>query len=106
MKNGDEMALEKEQLQERIDYLYEILLQLKTVEDCRALFLDLCTFKEVEQMAQRAYAAKLFLQGKTYNQIIAETELSSTTLSRISRSLSYGSGGYSKFIKPDGKKGE
>lgn len=83
---------------ERIEELYDILLKLKTREDCKALLEDLCTFKEVEQMAQRAYAAKLFLQGETYSKIIAATELSSTTLSRISRCISHGSGGYAKFI--------
>ena len=84
--------------------LYEIIIKLKTVEDCKALLDDLCTFKEVEQMAQRAYAAKLFLEGRTYNEIIAETDISSTTLSRISRAVSHGSGGYKKFINYDKRK--
>lgn len=83
---------------EHFDELYDVLLKLRTREDCAALLEDLCTYKEVEQMALRAYAAKLFLEGKTYTEIIAETELSSTTLSRISRSVTHGSGGYKKFI--------
>ncbi len=84
-----------------LNELYEMLIKLKTVEDCKALLDDLCTFKEVEQMAQRAYAAKLFLEGRTYNEIIAETEISSTTLSRISRAIAHGSGGYKKFLGYD-----
>lgn len=84
-----------------LNELYETLIKINTVEDCKALLDDLCTFKEVEQMAQRAYAAKLFLEGKTYNEIIAETDISSTTLSRISRAISHGSGGYKKFIDYD-----
>lgn len=87
----------------QINQLYDLLLKLQTREDCKALLDDLCTYKEVEQMAQRAYAAKLFLEGKTYNEIIAETDISSTTLSRISRSVSHGSGGYKKFIDYVGK---
>lgn len=90
-------------LSDRIGELCEVFLRLKSVEDCKALLEDLCTYKEVEQMAQRAYAAKLFLEGKTYSEIIAETELSSATLSRISRSIGYGSGGYKKFIDYNGK---
>ncbi len=86
-----------------IDELYDLFIKLQSREDCKALLDDLCTYKEVEQMAQRAYAAKLFLEGKTYNEIIAETEISSTTLSRISRSISHGSGGYKKFIDYSGK---
>ena len=86
-----------------LNELYETLIKLNTVEDCKALLDDLCTYKEVEQMAQRAYAAKLFLEGRTYNEIIAETDISSTTLSRISRAITHGSGGYKKFIEYNGK---
>ena len=68
-------------------------------EEDVALFLDdLCTFQEVEQMAQRALAAKLLLQGRTYADIIAETDISSATLSRVSRAIRHGSGGYKKFV--------
>ena len=88
----------------QLDLLCDILLKLKTREDCQALLYDLCTYKELEQMAQRAYAAKLFLEGKTYNEIISETDISSTTLSRISRSIAHGSGAYKKFIDYNGKK--
>ena len=87
----------------QINGLYDLLVKLSSREDCKALLDDLCTYKEVEQMAQRAYAAKLFLEGKTYNEIIAETEISSTTLSRVSRAISHGSGGYKKFIDYGGK---
>lgn len=92
-------------IQIHLDELYGTILKLETVEDCRAFFDDLCTYKEVEQMAQRAYAAKLFLAGKTYNEIISETDISSTTLSRISRAISHGSGGYKKFL-PKGNDGK
>lgn len=86
-----------------LNELYEIIVKLSSAEDCRAFFDDLCTYKELEQMAQRAYAAKLILEGKTYNEIIAETEISSATLSRISRAIAHGSGGYKKFIDYEGK---
>lgn len=90
-------------VERHINELYEALIKLQTVEDCKALLDDLCTYKEVEQMAQRAYAAKLFLEGRTYSEIIAETDISSTTLSRISRAITHGSGGYKKFIDYGGK---
>lgn len=83
--------------------LCDVFLRLKTRADCEALLADLCTYKEVEQMAQRAHAARLFLEGKTYNEIIGETELSSATLSRVSRCVSHGSGGYRKFVRPEGE---
>ncbi len=94
--------MDKENLEKRIDELYGILLKLKTKEDCKALLDDLCTYKEVEQMALRAYAAKLFIEGRTYHEIIAETELSSATISRVSRCINYGGGGYEKFVAEKG----
>lgn len=87
----------------QIEELYNTLIKIQTAEDCKAFLDDLCTYKEVEQMAQRVYVARLVLEGKTYNEIIAETDISSTTLSRISRAISHGSGGYKKFIDYDGK---
>ena len=80
------------------DRLFSAILRLSTVEECYALFEDLCTRKEVENMAERAYAAKLLMEGKTYNQVIAETDISSATLSRISRCVQYGKG-YSQLLK-------
>lgn len=83
---------------EKIDALYQLILDLQSLEDCRALFDDLCTKKELEKMAERLYAAKLLIAGKTYNQVIAETDISSATLSRVSRCVQYGSG-YAKLLK-------
>ncbi len=84
--------------QEKIENLYSLITSLQTKEDCQALFEDLCTYKEIEKMAERIYAAKLLMEGKTYNQVIAETDISSATLSRVSRCVQYGNG-YSKLLK-------
>lgn len=82
----------------KIKELYELIVSLQTVEECSALFDDLCTCKEVEKMAERLYAAKLLIEGKTYNQVIAQADISSATLSRVSRCVQYGQG-YSKLLK-------
>ena len=84
--------------QQKIDALFELIAGLENPEDCRALFADLCTFKEIEKMAERVYAAKQLLEGKTYNQVMAEAEISSATLSRVSRCVQYGNG-YSRLLK-------
>ena len=84
--------------QDKIDALYALIAKLENPEDCRALFEDLCTVKEVEKMAERIYAARLLMEGKTYNQVIAETDISSATLSRVSRCVQYGNG-YSRLLK-------
>ena len=87
---------------EKIEELFQLILSLDTMADCRALFDDLCTRKELEKMAERLYAAKLLLEGKTYNQVIATADISSATLSRVSRCVQYGSG-YSKLLKDENK---
>ena len=83
---------------EKITELYRIIANLNSIEECQMLFDDLCTHKEVEKMAERVYAAKLLMEGKTYNQVIAETDISSATLSRVSRCVQYGKG-YSTLLK-------
>ena len=83
---------------DKIAELYRVIASLTTEEECRMLFEDLCTHKEVEKMAERIYAAKLLLDGKTYNQVMAVSDISSATLSRVSRCVQYGSG-YSSILK-------
>ena len=64
-----------------------------------ALFLDdLCTIKELESMSQRLTAAKMLLDGKTYNEIVEDTDISSATLARVSKCVRYGNGGYKNII--------
>ena len=82
----------------KIEALYSVILKLDNMEDCKAFFDDLCTRKEIEKMAERAHAAKLLLEGKTYNQVIEQTDISSATLSRVSQCVQYGQG-YSKLLK-------
>ena len=83
-----------------IDALVKLLTSLDNEEDCRALLEDLCTAKEVENMAERCHAAKLLLEGKTYAQVMEQVEISSATLSRVSRCVQYGSG-YAKLLKKE-----
>ena len=86
---------------ELIPELYRTILKLQTEEDCAAFFADLCTEKEVENMASRLAAARLLLEGKTYLQVIEEVDISSATLSRASRCVRHGTG-YRRMI--DGTK--
>lgn len=88
----------KKVTKEMIKELYNLLASIESEEDIELLFEDLCTKKEVEQMAQRITAAKLLMEGKTYIQVIEKTDISSATLSRVSRCVQYGEG-YKKFIK-------
>ena len=78
--------------------LYENILKLKTVDECRKFFEDLCTVSEARAMEQRFDVAVLLTQGKIYNDILGKTGASSATISRVSRCLNYGSGGYRTAI--------
>ena len=81
-----------------IKELYSLILSLENEEDCDDFFSDLCTNKEHEQMSQRIKAAKLLIEGKTYNQVMQLCDISSATLSRVSRCVQYGKG-YKKILK-------
>jgi len=90
--------MEQIQKHQKIDALYELIASVTDPADCKALFQDLCTAKEIENMAERVFAARLLLEGKTYNQIMEQADISSATLSRVSRCVQYGEG-YSKLLK-------
>lgn len=79
--------------------LYLVLASLDSPEEIAILLEDLCTVKEIEQMDQRIRSATLLMEGKTYTQITEETGISTVTLSRVSRALQYGSGGYSRILR-------
>ena len=86
--------------QQRINALYDLIASIDDPEDIRALFDDLCTRKEIDNMAERVFAAKLLLQGNTYSQVMSQADISSATLSRVSRCVQFGKG-YSKLLKKD-----
>ncbi len=90
--------MEQTTKQQRIEALYQLLAQTDSPEDIAALFDDLCTRKEIDNMAERLFAAKLLLEGNTYSQVMAQGDISSATLSRVSRCVQYGSG-YAKLLK-------
>ena len=88
------------EMKEKIGALYDAIVSLESREQCQELFDDLCTRKEIEKMAERLFAAKLLLEGNTYNQVIAQSDISFATLSRVSRCVQYGKG-YSRLLKHD-----
>ena len=54
----------KKATEQMVNDLYSLILSLESPEDCRLLFEDLCTYKEIEQMSLRVRAAKLLIEGK------------------------------------------
>lgn len=74
--------------------LYRAILQLKDVEECYNFFVDLCTVSELKAMEQRFEVARLLDEGLIYNDILEKTGASSATISRVNRSLNYGTDTY------------
>lgn len=79
---------------ENIDFLFQAVLTLESVEECYRFFDDLCTMPELKAMSQRLAVAKMLSRKQVYSDIVAETGASTATISRVNRSLNYGSDGY------------
>ena len=94
MNTVNKVATDKKK---EIEKLYELIPLIQNKEDCKDLFEDLCTYKEIEAMAQRLHAAELLLDGATYEQIVKQTGISSATLSRVSKCVKFGTG-YKKIL--------
>ena len=88
----------KGEKKERSDILYETILTLKDLDECKKFFSDLCTVAELRAMEQRFEVAMLLSEGMIYNDILERTGASSATISRVNRSLSYGTGAYEKIF--------
>ena len=84
--------------QQKKEDLIRLLARTTDPADIAALLEDMCTLKEVENMAERLFTAKLLMEGCTYSQIMAQADISSATLSRVSRCVQQGKG-YSKLLK-------
>jgi TrpR-related protein YerC/YecD len=84
----------KEIRNEAVDELFDAVLQLRDREECYKFFEDVCTVNELQSLSQRFEVAKMLTEGKTYLDIAEKTGASTATISRVNRSLLYGSDGY------------
>ena len=86
-----------------IDDFFKAVLTLENVDECYKFFEDVCTVKELESIAQRFTVAKMLTDKKVYSEIVEQVGASTATISRVNRSLSYGSNGYELVFKRMGK---
>lgn len=82
-----------------VECLFRAILSLEEKEECFNFLEDLCTIKELRDMAQRLKAAQMLLSGFTYDQIQKEVEISTATISRVNRCIQYGPGGYEHQLR-------
>ena len=83
---------------ESVDRLFKAVLNLENIEECYEFFDDICTIKEIQDMAQRLDTAILLSEGYSYQKITERVDVSTATIGRVSKCLNYGSGGYKKAI--------
>lgn len=91
------MSAKKKELSHS-ELLYEGILRLQSVDECKKFFQDLCTVSELRAMEQRFEVAILLSDGMIYNDILERTGASSATISRVNRSLQYGANGYQAIL--------
>ena len=78
--------------------LCEAFLALCDEKECLAFLLDIMTVREIQDLMQRLCVASLLTEGKPYTRISEEVSVSSATISRVNRALTYGSGGYQTVL--------
>lgn len=83
---------------EQTEKLCKAIVSIKSVEECYRFLEDLCTLSEITEMSKRLTAAEMLREGITYNEIAEKTGLSTATITRVNRSLRYGSDGYNLVL--------
>ena len=84
---------------DNVDFLFEAILNLQSLEECYDFFEDLCTVQELKAISQRIVVAKMLRDKKVYSDIVSATGASTATISRVNRSLQYGCNGYEEIFK-------
>ncbi len=78
--------------------IYEAVLKLETVDECKKFFRDLCTISELNSMAERFAVAKMVNQKIPYREISKKTGSSTATITRVAHWLHHGKGGYKLIL--------
>lgn len=96
---GYNIIMNKKLKTNTVDYLFDAILQLQTKDECYNFFEDLCTVNELLSLSQRFEVASMLRSKKTYLEIAEKTGASTATISRVNRSLNYGTDGYEEIFK-------
>jgi len=78
--------------------LFEAVCTLRTTEESRKFFTDLCTPAELQALVDRWQVVQYLQKDLPYRKIQALTGVSVTTIGRVARCLFDGSGGYQTAI--------
>jgi TrpR-related protein YerC/YecD len=84
---------------DEVEALLKAFGTLETPDEVYAFLQDVCTIREIRDMAQRLAVARMLAAGEHYSHIQEVTGASSTTISRVSRCLNYGADGYRMLLE-------
>lgn len=84
---------------DNMDFLFDCILSLQSMDECYDFFEDLCTVNELQAISQRIVVAKMLSEKRVYSDIVKETGASTATISRVNRSLQFGCNGYEKLFE-------
>jgi len=91
-------VVNKKLMDEDIEYLFKAIASLENAEQCGDFLEDLCTVTEIKDMSQRLAVARMLKKRIIYTEIVEKTGASTATISRVNRSLNYGTGGYDAVL--------
>ena len=70
---------------DNMDFLFDCILSLQSMDECYDFFEDLCTVNELQAISQRIVVAKMLSEKRVYSDIVKETGASTATISRVNR---------------------
>ena len=79
--------------------LFEAIVSIDNIEECKNFFYDLCTPSEINEFSTRWLIVRLLSKKIPYRQIASETGVSTTTVGRVARYMKYGHNGYNSVLK-------
>ena len=97
------MVRERTASSDQLEFLFETFANTKNREQVEALMIDLCTIREINEMATRLVVAQMLAAGESYLRIQEATGSSATTIARVSKCINHGAGGYRQVFGMDSK---
>ena len=88
------------------DRLFQVILNLESLDECYNFFEDICTVKELQSISQRWEVAELLNKNISYQEISKKTGASTATISRVNKCLVYGRDGYTSALQKMAEKGK
>ena len=87
----------------RFQNLYELFAAVRTEKEAEILLKDILTPQELDSIAERWELIQMLAQGTSQREVADKLGISISKITRGSRMLQYGSGGFMYFLEKLGK---